>query len=139
MVKKTQAEKVQEAAEYVEGAAAEILEEYEGEAVADADDTPPPEIMGEAHGAINVLNIPQDVVENAARFVAQTMQQDLPPIIMEAAALADHASQEAAALIEAARQDWNKVFFMIKALKPRMASDEALRTSKLGALLNKLP
>lgn len=125
MARKTQAEKVQEAAEYVESAAARIFEEYESEAV--VDDAPPPETTGEASGSIDVMDIP------ALREAA--MQAS----IYDAMASADTASQEAAALMEAARQDWNKVFFMIKALKPRMATDEALRASKLGALLNKLP
>lgn len=36
-------------------------------------------------------------------------------------------------------ETWNRVFFVIKQLKPLMASSPALKGSKLGALLEKLP
>jgi hypothetical protein len=97
-------------------------------------------------------------VEAAAQFVAEkaapllgeayttlevsipaVLEQGLGQMIEEAAAQADEASAEAAALVENARQEWNNVFYLIKALKPRLKDDEALRTSKLGTLLNKLP
>jgi hypothetical protein len=49
------------------------------------------------------------------------------------------ADLQAKAAHEAAKQAWNQVFFTIKALKSSVATNHALRESKLGALLERLP
>ncbi len=145
MVKKTAEEKLQAAAEFVEAGADEIFEKYaaadDGPVYDSAKEPAPPQKAADAlyEAAEQYVDRHQAAHGSISVNDPLVLEQDISGLIAEATQQADQSSQQAAALAEAARQEWNKVFFLIKALKPRMASDEALRSSKLGALLNKLP
>ena len=142
MAKKTQAERIQEAADFVGDAAEEILSEVGDDTSVDDEF----EIFDDADDDVDAddeIVFSEEATNAAAAAIAARRaepQADVPITDVQQI----EAASAAAAVIEAAKvaddvDAWNKVADLLYDLEHTAHEREALRASRLGRLLERLP